>query len=81
VRAAIQELHDRGTITKNTIGRKNVYTISRYVYLAIDKANNKDKDISELEATPTHSGVIESEEREVSPIPPEYDEIPTHGDA
>ena len=81
VRKAIAELEDRGLITKDNTGRNNIYKIEEVVYLAIDKANNKDKYISELEATPTHGGVIESEEREVSPIPPEYDEIPTHGDS
>jgi|GEM_PF-564775 len=83
VREAIKELENRGLISKELIGRKNVYTISRNVYIAIDKANGIDNDINELEETPTYGGGIESEENEFSAIqtdgdviPPEYDGTP-----
>jgi len=87
VREAIKELIRRGLITKDTTGRHNIYKIDDCIYLAIDKANKKDKDTRELEETPTYGDGIESEETENSTmethsdaIPPECDEIPTYSD-
>jgi DNA-binding transcriptional regulator YhcF (GntR family) len=73
VSKAIKELETRGLITKNNTGRNNIYKIEEAVYLAIDKANKKDQDTSVLEATPTHSGGIESEEKGVLTIPSHSD--------
>jgi len=76
VREAIKELIRRGLITKDTTGRHNIYKIDDCIYLAIDKANKKDKGINELEAIPTYSGAIESEEKGVLPIPSHRDGTP-----
>jgi len=80
VSKAIKELETTGLITKNNTGRNNIYKIEEVVYLAIDKANKKDQDTSVLEATPTHSGGIESKEKGVLTIPSHSDGTPPPSD-
>ena len=87
VRAAIHDLHDRGLITKETLGRKNIYKISNYIYLAIDLANGKECYISELEDISPYSDGIENEEIEIVTMdthsdgtPPLDDEIEQDSD-
>jgi len=87
VRAAIQELQDRNLITKETLGRKNIYKICEQVYLAIDKANGKESNISDLEDISPYSDGIENEEIEIvtmethsDAIPPPYVEIAPDSD-
>ncbi len=82
------ELLERGLITKSSIGRRNVYTISESVYFAIDKANGKDRNISELQDMSPYGDAVGNEEIEVltiatdtDVIQPEYGEIATYGDA
>ncbi|MCH7518247.1 MAG: helix-turn-helix domain-containing protein [Candidatus Dadabacteria bacterium] len=81
VRLAIHELDKAGLITKKTIGRGNVYTIEEVVYLVLKKTNRKDKDPSELEATPPACNGIESSGNDNLPIPPAYNGTPPQCDA
>ena len=67
-RDAIKELIKKELITKRKQGRKNIYQIFKYVYSAIDYANKKDCEFSELEDISPHSDAIEDEDREYTPI-------------
>lgn len=82
VGAAIRGLQNKGLITKVTRRRRsNIYTISKDVYIAIDKANKIPCNLSVSEEISTYSGGIENEAIEVSVMATDGDEIATHSDA